>query len=56
MGWSDPKTIHHGSATIIIHRPQLTRAEQAKREQQVLAAVSQIVRGQVKREVQRWGT
>lgn len=35
MSWQDTKTLQHGSATIIVHRPQLTPAERAKREKAV---------------------
>lgn len=35
MSWQETKTLRHGAATIIIHRPQLTDTERAKREKAI---------------------
>lgn len=35
------KTLTYGNATIVIHRPELTEAEQAKSERQLLIALQQ---------------
>ena len=44
MDWEETKTIRHGSCTIIIHRPVLTRTEQAKREQAARETVARELR------------
>lgn len=48
MNWTS-KTLQHGSATIIIHRPVLTDAERAKREQQIKDTVSIALRECIER-------
>lgn len=44
MSWQDTKTLQHGSATIIVHRPQLTPEERAKREKDVKATMALTMR------------
>lgn len=39
------KTIQVGSATVIIHRPELTKEEQTKREKDVLDALASMKGG-----------
>lgn len=43
------ETLQHGNCTIILHRPVLSNAEQAKREQAVKAAMETMLRGYITR-------
>lgn len=38
------KTIQHGSCTIVIHRPELTATERAKREHQAKETLERVLR------------
>lgn len=44
MEWEEPKVIQHGSCTIIIHRPILSKQERAKREDQIKASLESVMR------------
>ena len=39
-----PKTIRHGSCTVIIHRPELTRTERAERERAAKETLERVMR------------
>ena len=41
--------LQHGNVTIIVHQPELTEKERAKREQQVQDAMSGVMREYYKR-------
>ena len=43
------QTLQFGRATIIVHQPELTEKERAKREQQVHDAMSSVMREYYKR-------
>lgn len=43
------KIIQHGDVTIVVHRPELTKAEQAKREQHILDVLAREMRGYLER-------
>jgi len=39
MTYQATTTLQHGNCTIVVHRPDLTKEETAKREQQVLTVL-----------------
>lgn len=43
------KTLQHGTCTIVIHRPVLTKEEAAKRERQVLTVMEATMRPYIAR-------
>jgi len=47
------KTLQSGSATIIIHRPELSKEERSKREQQAKRDMEAALRGYLNRTGQR---
>lgn len=44
MQWEKPRKIQHGSCTIVIHRPILTKQERSKREDQIKASLESVMR------------
>lgn len=44
MEWEEPRVIKHGTCTIVIHRPKLTKAERVKREDQIKASLESVMR------------
>ena len=44
MEWEEPKVIQHGSCTIIVHRPILSKRERIKREGQIKASLESVMR------------
>lgn len=44
MEWEEPRVIQHGSCTIVIHRPKLTKTERTKREDQIKASLESVMR------------
>lgn len=44
MEWGKPKVIQHGSCTIVIHRPILSKHERTKREDQIKASLESVMR------------
>lgn len=49
MEWEEPKVIKHGSYTIVIHRPLLTKPERTKREAQIKASLEAVMRSYIRR-------
>lgn len=49
MEWEEPQTIQHGSCTIIVHRPKLTKVERKKREENIQATLETIMRTYIHR-------
>ena len=43
------KTLQHGSITVAIHRPNLTKEEKAKRERQVLSVLETTMKPYIER-------
>lgn len=50
--WTPSKTIRHGSCTVIIHRPELTHTERAKREQAAKETLERVMREYLNRKDQ----
>ncbi len=48
-------TLQYGNVTIIVHRPELTEKERAKREQQVQDAMGGVMREYYKRKDNSYG-
>ena len=44
MEWEEPRVIKHGSCTLVIHRPKLSKHERAKREDQIKASLESVMR------------
>lgn len=44
MEWEEPRVIQHGSCTIVIHRPILSKQERVKREDQIKASLESVMR------------
>ena len=42
--WTTSKTIRHGSCTVILHRPELTQTERAKRERAAKETLERVMR------------
>lgn len=42
--WTPSTTIRHGSCTIIMHRPELTRTERAERERAARETLERVMR------------
>lgn len=49
MEWEEPRVIQHGSCTIVIHRPCLSKIERTKREEQIKASLESVMRGYIRR-------
>lgn len=49
MNKGTTKTIKHGSCTIIVHRPELTRTEKAKRERAAQETLESVMREYLRR-------
>lgn len=49
MPYQTTETIQHGSCTIVVHRPVLTKEEAAKRERQALTVLETTMKSYIAR-------
>ncbi len=49
MTYQSTQTLQYGNCTIVVHRPDLTKAEADEREKQVIAALETTMKTYIKR-------